>query len=124
MAPISGHVYRFEGKRRPVWRAKYRLPDGRHRIETMFAFCEDGDELEFAPADEISLEIAGVDPAEIGGDNLVLRAAYALRAASGAQQGADIRLTKRLPIAAGVGGGSADAAAALHRAGNGRHDRP
>jgi len=90
-----------------------RLPDGRHRLETLFAFCEDGDELEFEPADDISLDIQGVDPAEIGGDNLVLRAAYALRAATGTQQGAAIRLTKRLPIAAGVGGGSADAAAAL-----------
>jgi integrase len=35
MAPISGHVYRFEGKRRPVWRAKYRLPDGRQVNRTI-----------------------------------------------------------------------------------------
>jgi 4-diphosphocytidyl-2-C-methyl-D-erythritol kinase len=90
-----------------------RLPDGRHRLETLFAFCEDGDELEFAPADVISLDIDGVDPAEIGGDNLVLRAAYALRSAAGTARGAHIRLRKHLPIAAGVGGGSADAAAAL-----------
>jgi len=90
-----------------------RLPDGRHRIETLFAFCEDGDELEFEPAPVISLDIDGVDAAEIGGDNLVLRAAYALRAAASTARGAHIRLRKHLPIAAGVGGGSADAAAAL-----------
>src|SRR5918911_1002335 len=35
MAPISGHVYRFEGKRRPTWRAKYRLPDGRQVKKTI-----------------------------------------------------------------------------------------
>src|SRR3954464_15804400 len=35
MTPISGHVYRFEGKRRPVWRAKYRLPDGRQVNRTI-----------------------------------------------------------------------------------------
>src|SRR3954471_4966824 len=35
MAPVSGHVYRWEGKRRPVWRAKYRLPDGRQVKKTI-----------------------------------------------------------------------------------------
>jgi 4-diphosphocytidyl-2-C-methyl-D-erythritol kinase len=90
-----------------------RLPDGRHRLETMFAFCEDGDQLEFEPADEIELSVAGVDPVEIGGDNLVLRAAYLLKSASGTSDGVRISLTKHLPIAAGVGGGSADAAATL-----------
>src|ERR671927_249028 len=35
MAPVSGHVFRFEGKRRPMWRAKYRLPDGRQVKKTI-----------------------------------------------------------------------------------------
>jgi hypothetical protein len=35
MAPVPGHVYRFEGKRRPTWRAKYRLPDGRQLKKTI-----------------------------------------------------------------------------------------
>lgn len=90
-----------------------RLPDGRHRIETIFAFCEDGDELLFELDDALGLIIDGVSPTEIEGDNLILRAAYALRSATATRQGAQIRLTKRLPIAAGLGGGSADAAAAL-----------
>ena len=91
-----------------------RLPDGRHRLETLFAFCEDGDELEVEGDEALSCAVTGTDDAGVvSGDNLVLRAAFALRAASGTRQGAALRLTKRLPIASGIGGGSADAAAAL-----------
>src|ERR687884_305764 len=39
MAPVSGYVYRFEGKRRPTWRAKYRLPDGRQVKKTIGPAC-------------------------------------------------------------------------------------
>jgi 4-diphosphocytidyl-2-C-methyl-D-erythritol kinase len=91
-----------------------RLADGRHRLETLFAFCEDGDLLAAEPDDQLSCEVVGTDDAGLlSGDNLVLRAAFALRAASNSRQGAAFRLTKRLPIASGIGGGSADAAAAL-----------
>jgi 4-diphosphocytidyl-2-C-methyl-D-erythritol kinase len=91
------------------------LPDGRHSIETIFAFCTDGDRLSAEPADEISLELTGPFADELGGDpnNLVLRAARALRDASGVADGAAMVLDKRLPVASGIGGGSADAAAAL-----------
>ncbi len=87
--------------------------DGRHAIETLFAFCTDGDQLEVVAADDISLDIIGPFAAALDGDNLVLDAAYALREAAGVEQGAALRLTKKLPIASGIGGGSADAAAAL-----------
>lgn len=92
-----------------------RMPDGRHAIETIFAFCTDGDRLSAEAADELSLETAGPFAAELGqsDDNLVLRAARELRLESGAINGAAIRLEKRLPVASGIGGGSADAAAAL-----------
>ena len=92
-----------------------RLPDGRHSIETIFAFCSDGDRLTGEPADEISLELTGPFAADLSGDgnNLVLRAARALRDASGVTDGAAMVLDKRLPVASGIGGGSADAAAAL-----------
>lgn len=91
------------------------LPDGRHAIETIFAFSTDGDRLSAEPADELSLQVAGPFAGELGdvNDNLVLRAAAALAEASGARQGAAITLDKQLPVASGVGGGSADAAAAL-----------
>jgi 4-diphosphocytidyl-2-C-methyl-D-erythritol kinase len=92
-----------------------RLGDGRHSIETIFAFCTDGDRLTGEDSDEISLETAGpfaVDLAE-NDDNLVLKAARALAQAAGASGGAALRLEKRLPVGSGIGGGSADAAATL-----------
>ncbi len=91
-----------------------RRDDGYHSIETVFAFCEDGDELSADPADSLTLTIGG----QFGGgldvdENLVTTAAERLRDASGSGAGAEIRLTKLLPVASGLGGGSADAAAAL-----------
>lgn len=92
-----------------------RRSDGYHEIETMFAFCEDGDELDFAPAQDLSLEIKGPFAAALSGesDNLVLRAARLLAAKTVGRPGARITLDKRLPVASGLGGGSADAAAVL-----------
>lgn len=92
-----------------------RLPDGRHAIETIFAFCSDGDRLSAEPADALSLAAAGPFAGELPppDNNLVLRAARALQEQAGVAQGAAIRLDKQLPVASGIGGGSADAAAAL-----------
>ena len=91
-----------------------RMDDGFHEIETIFAFCEDGDELTAEPADSLALSIDGPFGGGLDGrENLVTSAAERLRAASGCQAGAQIRLTKLLPLASGLGGGSADAAAAL-----------
>lgn len=92
-----------------------RLPDGRHAIETLFAFCIDGDRLSAVEADELSLEIVGPFAGDLGSseENLVIRAARALAKAAGIGVGASIELDKRLLVASGIGGGSADAAAAL-----------
>ena len=92
-----------------------RNPDGYHAIETLFAFAADGDLLRAEIGEEITLSVTGpFAPALAGeGDNLVLRAARALRAAFGIGQGAAIHLDKHLPVASGIGGGSADAAATL-----------
>lgn len=92
-----------------------KLPDGRHSIETVFAFCSDGDHLSAAPADEISLTVTGSFSAELPSieDNLVIRAANSLKRQARVASGAALMLDKRLPVAAGIGGGSADAAAAL-----------
>nr|WP_156030030.1 4-(cytidine 5'-diphospho)-2-C-methyl-D-erythritol kinase [Sphingomonas sp. URHD0057] len=89
--------------------------DGRHDIETVFAFCVDGDGLSAEEASDLSLEVTGPFGSDLGAndDNLVLRAARALSAAAKIDEGAAIRLDKRLPIASGIGGGSADAAATL-----------
>jgi 4-diphosphocytidyl-2-C-methyl-D-erythritol kinase len=92
-----------------------RLPDGRHAIETIFAFCTDGDRLSGEAADALSLDVSGPFAAELpaADDNLVLKAARALKHAAGVEGGASLVLDKRLPVASGIGGGSADAAAAL-----------
>jgi len=92
-----------------------KLPDGRHSIETVFAFCTDGDKMSGVNADEISLTITGPFAGDLGSteDNLILRAARALAAAAKVHAGARLTLDKKLPVASGIGGGSADAAAAL-----------
>lgn len=97
-----------------------RLPDGRHALETLFAFCTDGDRLEgwFLPeGNGMSLEVVGPFADQLGeSTNLVERAWDLMRARTGvAGQGSytRFRLTKNLPVASGIGGGSADAAAAL-----------
>jgi 4-diphosphocytidyl-2-C-methyl-D-erythritol kinase len=91
------------------------LPGGRHRIETVFAFCVDGDGLSAEDADEFSLAVTGPFASDLcsSDDNLVMRAARALAGAAGVAKGAAIALDKRLPVASGIGGGSADAAATL-----------
>ena len=92
-----------------------KLPDGRHAIETLFAFCTEGDQLTGEPSDRLSLSVSGPFADEVGKteDNLVLGAAQALREESGFQGGARLHLVKNLPVSSGIGGGSADAAAAL-----------
>lgn len=92
-----------------------RRDDGYHELETVFAFTEFGDSLSVGPAASLSLVVAGdfAGPAGQGPDNLVLRAARALAEVAGVVAGAALRLEKHIPVAAGLGGGSADAAAAL-----------
>ncbi len=92
-----------------------RRPDGLHEIESLVAFGGVCDWLGYAPAQGLELEVEGPSARESGpvDDNLVLRAARALeRRVRGLRLGR-FRLIKRLPAAAGLGGGSADAAAAL-----------
>lgn len=92
-----------------------READGYHRIETVFAFCEEGDLLSVAAGEGLGLALIGpfAGALETAPDNLVLRATRALAERFGIAAGAALTLDKRLPVAAGLGGGSADAAAAL-----------
>jgi 4-diphosphocytidyl-2-C-methyl-D-erythritol kinase len=92
-----------------------RQEDGYHRIETLFAFVEAGDTLAVRPARALSLDVRGPFAEAAGpvASNLVLRAAAALQQIHGLSAGAALTLDKLLPVAAGLGGGSADAAAAL-----------
>jgi len=89
-----------------------RRADGYHLLDSLVAFAETGDTIAVAPADELSLTIDGPFAGKLAADadNLVLRAARGLRTLAGVKIGAAITLTKNLPIASGIGGGSADAA--------------
>jgi 4-diphosphocytidyl-2-C-methyl-D-erythritol kinase len=92
-----------------------KLPDGRHAIETVFAFCMDGDRLSAEPVSDgrFELETSGEFASELDSQNLITMAGISLRVRAGVHAGAAMTLDKRLPVAAGVGGGSADAAATL-----------
>ncbi len=92
-----------------------RRADGYHLLDSLAVFAGAGDMVAAEPAEELTLEVVGPEAASLAAepDNLVLRAARALVAASGAPARARLVLKKRLPVAAGIGGGSADAAAAL-----------
>lgn len=91
-----------------------RRADGYHELDSLVVFAAAADALRAEPADALSLAVDGPFGADlIGADNLVLRAAHRLAAATGTTRGARLSLTKALPVASGIGGGSADAAAAL-----------
>ncbi|NQV48412.1 MAG: 4-(cytidine 5'-diphospho)-2-C-methyl-D-erythritol kinase, partial [Rhodospirillaceae bacterium] len=88
---------------------------GYHLLDSLVAFAGIHDTLTASAADKLSLAMDGPFAGDLtgGGDNLVLKAASALAGAAGVTAGAELRLTKRLPVSSGIGGGSADAAATL-----------
>lgn len=107
----------------PLARAKVNLwlnvvgrrTDGYHLLDSLVAFTDLADDIEVSAAPDLSLDIAGPAVASLQEetDNLVLRAARLLAGRAGLAPRAALRLTKRIPVAAGLGGGSADAAATL-----------
>src|SRR6266851_5291091 len=93
-----------------------RRADGYHELDRLVAFADIADTVTAAPAAALSLAIDGRFAAALAGDtgdNLVLRAAGLLAARFAVTSGAALRLTKLLPVASGIGGGSSDTAAAL-----------
>ncbi len=92
-----------------------RRPDGYHEVRTLLQSVDWYDDLEAEAAHEgeLNLEVEPDGAAPTGDDNLVLRAARLLWASCGSRPGARLRLVKRIPSGGGLGGGSADAAAAL-----------
>lgn len=90
--------------------------DGLHPLQSVVMFADIGDWIEAAPGNDLSLKVVGPFAGALTNDesNLVLRAAKALAQAAGvARLGAALTLTKNLPVASGIGGGSSDAAATL-----------
>ena len=92
-----------------------RRPDGYHLLDSLIVFAETGDRVTAEAGSGLSLSIDGPFAGKLAADddNLVLRAARGLRDLTGTTSGARIKLTKNLPVASGIGGGSADAAATL-----------
>ncbi|MCA1910164.1 MAG: 4-(cytidine 5'-diphospho)-2-C-methyl-D-erythritol kinase [Magnetospirillum sp.] len=91
-------------------------PDGYHLLDSLVVFAGIGDTVEAVPGDRLTLTVSGPTAPlldTLNDDNIVLKAAQKLADACGVQARAHLALTKRLPVAAGIGGGSADAAAAL-----------
>jgi len=89
-----------------------RRADGYHLLQTLFQFIDLCDELRFAPrADGVIRRIGG--DRRLPEDDLCVRAGRRLQAAAGISLGADIYLTKRIPMGGGLGGGSSDAATTL-----------
>src|SRR5258705_652405 len=87
---------------------------GYHQIETAFALVDLADDLEVRRIDSgVTLEVEGPDLGPVA-DNLAVRAARAVLEATGNKFGVALQLRKRIPVRAGLGGGSSDAAAALH----------
>lgn len=111
--------------RRRVWRAPAKVnltlhilgrrDDGWHELDSVVAFAGVGDRLGFDPGPALDLIVEGPTAAAAGaiGDNLILRAARELRDRAPGLRLGRFHLRKRLPVAAGLGGGSSDAAAAL-----------
>jgi len=90
-------------------------PNGMHPVCSLMVFADVGDTIRLDPAPSLSFAVTGpfAGPAGTGDDNLVLRAARALAEATGRPAAAHLTLDKQLPVAAGLGGGSSDAGAAL-----------
>lgn len=92
-----------------------RRADGYHLLDSLVAFTDLADEIEASPSDRLSLSVEGPFAAMLAGeaDNLVLEAARLLADRAGVAPRVALRLHKHIPVAAGLGGGSADAAAVL-----------
>jgi 4-diphosphocytidyl-2-C-methyl-D-erythritol kinase len=92
-----------------------RRADGYHLLDSLAVFAAAADRVTAAEDDTLSLDVVGPEAGALAGeaDNLVLRAARALAQATGREARGRLTLEKHLPVASGIGGGSADAAAAL-----------
>jgi 4-diphosphocytidyl-2-C-methyl-D-erythritol kinase len=92
-----------------------RRADGYHLLDSLVVFPAAGDTLSYSPGGPLALALDGPEAGALAAepDNLVLRAARLLAEAAGIAPHGTLRLSKHLPVASGIGGGSADAAAAL-----------
>ncbi|MGH8508742.1 MAG: 4-(cytidine 5'-diphospho)-2-C-methyl-D-erythritol kinase [Gammaproteobacteria bacterium] len=90
-----------------------RRGDGYHELQTVFQFLDWADSIEIHPREDGRIRRLSELPGVPADDDLVVKSARSLQAATGTRFGADLRIKKRLPIGAGLGGGSSDAATVL-----------
>jgi len=135
--PVVDHVFQAPAKLNLFFEVLAKRSDGYHEIETLMCpitLCdtlyfqeEENEQVELecervrgsAGSGGVAAEQAAADQLPEGCENLVVRAVELLRQRAGERRGARLRLVKRIPIAAGLGGGSSDAAAALRAANEG-----
>jgi 4-diphosphocytidyl-2-C-methyl-D-erythritol kinase len=112
---VAARVEKAPAKVNLTLRITGRRRDGYHEIDSLVAFAGPGDVLKFMPGSAPTLAVTGPTAGATGrsADNLVLKAALALAARVEGLRLGHFTLSKRLPVAAGLGGGSADAGAAL-----------
>ena len=91
-----------------------RRADGYHLLQTLFQILDTGDEIQFSANQTGEIQLRCNDPSLEGTDNLIYRAALALKAFAAPDAGVEIFLQKNLPMGGGLGGGSSDAATTLH----------
>ena len=91
-----------------------RRADGYHELQTVFQFLDLCDELQFQISSNGQIDRVEGLPSIHAEDDLVVRSARVLQQKSGIAQGVSIRVRKRIPVGAGLGGGSSDAATTLH----------
>jgi 4-diphosphocytidyl-2-C-methyl-D-erythritol kinase len=112
---MSAEAQRFPApaKLNLMLRVVGRRADGYHLLQTVFRFIDYGDELRIGVRQDGVIRGVHELPGVPAADDLTLRAAHLLKQATGTPLGADIELLKRLPLGAGLGGGSSDAATVL-----------
>lgn len=115
MPPAAPLTEKAHAKVNLTLRVVGRRADGYHELESLVAFAGVADTLTLRPAEDVRLDVGGPFAAAIGPseDNLVLKAVAALRPRVSGLKAGHFHLDKRIPVAGGVGGGSADAAAAF-----------
>lgn len=112
-APLWKQPYPAPAKLNLFLHVTGRRPDGFHTLQTVFRLIDLCDTLRFSPRLDERIVRSSVTPGVPPADDLCVRAAQALRAATGGGAGVDIHLHKKIPMGGGLGGGSSDAATTL-----------
>ncbi len=113
MSAVSGRAWPAPAKLNLFLHITGRRADGYHELQTCFQFLDWCDELDFAVRSDGRIERGAGAPGVAPDADLCVRAARALQSAAGCSQGVEIAMVKRIPMGAGLGGGSSDAATTL-----------